>query len=259
MMSWGAISVAMMFVRMTPTFYVLRFLLGAAEAGFFPGMIYYLSLWYPEAQRARAIAGFMTAVPVSGVIGGPLSGALLNLNGMFGLAGWQWRFLVEGLPAALLGGIVLVYLTDRPEAAHWLIPAERHWLVSKLATEPAACAAARPIHTLAALANPTVWLLGIIFLLAAAGFYGYSFWAPQIVKSLTGSSDLAVGVILGAISAVTIAAMGGFVGPTLMGAMKDRMGTHRPAFMLLGVCATVAALLALRLQRVVALRRLQTF
>ncbi|PYJ91533.1 MAG: MFS transporter [Verrucomicrobia bacterium] len=343
MMSWGAISVAMMFVRTTLAFYVLRFLLGAAEAGFFPGMIYYLSLWYPEAQRARAIAGFMTAVPVSGVIGGPLSGALLNLNGMFGLAGWQWLFLVEGLPAALLGGIVLVYLTDRPEAAHWLIPAERHWLVSKLATEPAACAAAHPIHTLTALGNPTVWQLGIIFLLAAIGFYGYSFWAPLIIKSLTGSSDLGVGFILSAISAVTIAFMvlnsahsdrtderplhvavpllimaagffgcallseprlavlslalvpmghcsaygpffsmptrfltgaaaaagialvvtianvGGFVGPTLMGAMKDRMGTHRPAFMLLGVCAMVAALLALRLQRVVALRRLQTF
>ena len=342
MMSWGAISVAMMFVRTTLAFYVLRFLLGAAEAGFFPGMIYYLSLWYPEAQRARAIAGFMTAVPVSGVIGGPLSGALLNLNGMFGLAGWQWLFLVEGLPAALLGGIVLVYLTDRPEAAHWLIPAERHWLVSKLATEPAACAAARPIHTLAALANPTVWLLGIIFLLAAAGFYGYSFWAPQIVKSLTGSSDLAVGVILGAISAVTIAAMvlnsvhsdctderpwhvavpllvmgagfvgcallsepglavlslalvpighcaaygpfwsmptrflsgapaaagialvvtianvGGFLGPTLIGTMKDRFNTHGPAFILLAACAVVAAVLALRLQRAAALRNSQS-
>ena len=231
--------------------------------------------------------------------------------------------------------IVLVNLTDRPEAAHWLIPAERHWLVSKLATEPAACAAAHPIHTLTALGNPTVWQLGIIFLLAAIGFYGYSFWAPLIIKSLTGSSDLGVGFILSAISAVTIAFMvlnsahsdrtderplhvavpllimaagffgcallseprlavlslalvpmghcsaygpffsmptrfltgaaaaagialvvtianvGGFIGPTL--------GTHRPAFMLLGVCATVAALLALRLQRVVALRRLQTF
>ena len=96
MISWGAISMAMMFVRTTPTFYVLRFLLGAAEAGFFPGVVYYLSHWYPEGQRARAIAAFMTAVPVSGVIGGPLSGALLILNGLFGLAGWQWLFLVEG-------------------------------------------------------------------------------------------------------------------------------------------------------------------
>jgi MFS transporter, ACS family, tartrate transporter len=342
MMSWGAISVAMMLVRATLAFYVLRFLLGAAEAGFFPGMIYYLSLWYPEAQRARAIAAFMTAVPVSGVIGGPLSGALLSLNGICGIAGWQWLFLIEGLPAILLGVIVLVYLTDRPEAAHWLIPAERHWLISKLATERAGCGAAHPIGTLATLANPTVWQLGIIFLLAAAGFYGYSFWAPHIVKSLTGSTDLAVGVILGATSAVTIAAMvlnsvhsdctderpwhvavpllvmgagfvgcallsepglavlslalvpighcaaygpfwsmptrflsgapaaagialvvtianvGGFLGPTLIGTMKDRFNTHRPAFILLAACAVVAAVLALRLQRAAALRNSQS-
>ncbi|HEU5238509.1 MAG TPA: MFS transporter, partial [Pyrinomonadaceae bacterium] len=133
MVSWGAASVAMMFVRVPLTFYALRFLLGVAEAGFFPGVIYYLSLWYPEAQRARAIAAFMTAIPVTGLIGGPLSGALLNLDGIFGLAGWQWLFLAEGFPAILLGASVLVYLTDRPEAANWLAPAERNWLVTKLA------------------------------------------------------------------------------------------------------------------------------
>ena len=135
MISWGAISTAMVFVRTPPTFYLLRFLLGAAEAGFFPGVVYYLSHWYPEGQRARAIAAFMTAVPVSGVIGGPLSGALLSLNGLFGLAGWQWLFLVEGVPAILLGVIVLVYLTDRPETADWLSSAEKDWLMSRLAAE----------------------------------------------------------------------------------------------------------------------------
>src|SRR5438034_4215049 len=170
-------------------------------------MVYYLSLWYPETQRARAIAAFMTAVPVSGVIGGPLSGVLLTLNGVSGLAGWQWLFLVEGLPAVLLGLIVLFYLTDRPEVAQWLCPAERHWLVSEIATERDTCTAAHPIRTLEIFTNPTVWQLGIIFLLAAIGFYGYSFWAPLIIKSLTGSSDLGVGVILGAISAVTMASM----------------------------------------------------
>jgi len=342
MVSWGAISVAMMFVRTTPTFYILRFLLGAAEAGFFPGVIYYLSQWYPEAQRARAIAAFMTAVPVSGVVGGPLSGALLELNGVFGLAGWQWLFLVEGLPAILLGVIVLFYLIDRPEAAHWLAPAERDWLANELANERAARNEAHSIGILAALMNPTIWQLGIIFLLAAVGFYSYSFWAPLIIKSLTGTSDLGVGVILGAISAVTITFMvlnsahsdrsderplhvavpllimgagflgcallrqpilavlslalvpighcsaygpfwslparfltgapaaagialvvaianvGGFVGPTFMGAMKDRFGTHDPAFVLLGTCGIVAALLALRLRQVAALRTPQT-
>jgi MFS transporter, ACS family, tartrate transporter len=343
MVSWGVISVAIISLQTTLTFYALRFLLGAAEAGFSPGLIYYLSLWYPEAQRARAIAAFMTAVPVSGVIGGPLSGALLSLDGVWGLAGWQWLFLVEGLPAVLLGVIVLVYLTDRPEAADWLTPAEQNWLVSKVAIERAAPTAAHPIGTLAALANPTVWQLGIIFLLAAIGFYGYSFWAPLIIKSLTASSDLGVGLILGAISAVTIVFMvlnsahsdrtderplhvaipllitaagffgcallsepglavlslalvpighcaaygpffsmptrflngapaaagialvvtivnvGGFVGPTLVGAMKDRMGTHNSAFMLLAACAILAAFLARRLRRVVVLRSAQTF
>jgi ACS family tartrate transporter-like MFS transporter len=342
MMTWGAISMAMMFVRTTPTFYILRFLLGAAEAGFFPGMVYYLSQWYPEAQRARAIAAFMTAVPVSGVIGGPLSGALLSLNGVFGLAGWQWLFLVEGLPAMLLGVIVLFYLIDRPEAAHWLAPAERNWLANELASERITRSATHPIGILAALTNPTIWQLGIIFFLAAIGFYSYSFWAPLIIKSLTGTTDLGVGLILGAISAVTIILMllnsahsdrrderplhvavpllimgagflgcallhqpilavlslalvpighcsaygpfwslparfltgapaaagialvvtianvGGFAGPALIGAMKDRFGTHDPAFMLLGTCGIVAALLALRLRQVAALRTPQT-
>jgi MFS transporter, ACS family, tartrate transporter len=342
MISWGAISMAMMFVRTAPTFYVLRFLLGAAEAGFFPGVVYYLSYWYPEGQRARAIAAFMTAVPVSGVIGGPLSGALLNLNGLLGLAGWQWLFLVEGLPAILLGVIVLVYLTDRPETADWLSSAEKNWLVSRLAVERTSCNGTLPIGIFAALTNPTIWHLGIIFLFAAIGFYGYSFWAPLVVKSLTGSSDLFVGLVIGAISAVTIISMmlngahsdhtderplhvavpllisgagffgcavlrqpilavfflalvpighcaaygpfwsmpsrfltgapaaagialvvtianvGGFVGPTIIGAMKDRFGTHGPAFMVLGGCASVAALLAMALGRVPVLRSVQT-
>jgi len=338
MISWGVISAAMMFVRTPTTFYLLRFLLGAAEAGFFPGVVYYLSHWYPEGRRARAIAAFMTAVPVSGVVGGPLSGALLTLNGLFGLAGWQWLFLVEGIPAILLGIIVLVYLTERPEAANWLTPAEKDWLVSTLAAERSSRHGASPIGIYAALTNPTIWHLGIIFLCAAIGFYGYSFWAPLMVKAFTGSSDLGVGVILGAISAVTIVCMivnsahsdhtderplhvvvpllisgagffgsavlrdptlallflalipighcaaygpfwsmpsrfltgapaaagialvvtianvGGLVGPTIIGAMKDRFGTHGPAFMLLGGCAMVGALLAMGLRQVAALR-----
>src|SRR5215831_13893731 len=207
MISWGAISVGMIFVRSTLPFYILRFLLGVAEAGFFPGMIYYLGHWYPEAQRARAIAAFMTAVPVSGVVGGPLSGALLSLNGVLGLAGWQWLFLVEGIPAILLGIIVLAYLTDRPETAHWLSSEEKDWLVSKLAAERSSRSKTHSTGIAATLINPTIWHLGIIFLLAAIGFYGYSFWAPLVIKSLTRSNDLVVGIILGAISALTITCM----------------------------------------------------
>jgi MFS transporter, ACS family, tartrate transporter len=338
MITWGAISVGMMFVRSTPAFYVLRFLLGAAEAGFFPGMVYYLSRWYPEGQRARAIAAFMTAVPVSGVIGGPISGALLSLNGVWGLAGWQWLFLVEGLPAILLGAIVLLYLDDRPAEARWLSSVERDWLSNELTKERNARGATHSIGIWAALTNSTIWQLGIIFLFAAIGFYGYSFWAPLVIKSLTASSDLNVGIILGAISAltiilmalnsahsdrtderpwhvavpllvmaagffgcallseatlavlslalipighcaaygpfwsmptrflagapaaagvalvVTIANVGGFLGPTLIGVLEDRAGAHGSAFMLLGMFAFIAALLALRLRRVAVLR-----
>ena len=173
MVTWGLISAGLMLVRTPPLFYVLRFLLGVAEAGFFPGVIYYLSLWYPAAQRARAIAAFMTAVPVTGLIGGPLSGALLGLDGIYGLKGWQWLFLLEGLPAVVLGSSVLFYLTDRPETARWLNPGEREWLVEKLAAERNACLLRPDIRV--ALTDITVWKLGIIFLLAAAGFYGYSF------------------------------------------------------------------------------------
>ena len=205
MVTWGLISIGLMFVRTPATFYLLRFLLGVAEAGFFPGVIYYLSLWYPAAHRARAIAAFMTAVPVTGLIGGPLSGALLELDGLHGLTGWQWLFLLEGLPAVILGISVLFYLKDRPETTHWLTPAERDWLVERLAAERTACVLKPNIYV--ALTDVTVWKLGIIFLLVAAGFYGYSFWAPLIIKSLTGLSNFKVGLVLSAISAVTILGM----------------------------------------------------
>jgi len=216
MVTWGLISAGLMLVRTPPLFYVLRFLLGAAEAGFFPGVIYYLSLWYPMAQRARAIAAFMTAVPVTGLIGGPLSGGLLGLDGVCGLKGWQWLFLIEGLPAVVLGSSVMFYLTDRPETAGWLGPAERDWLVDKLAAERKACALRPSIRV--ALTDATVWKLGIIFLLTAAGFYGYSFWAPLVIKSLTGLSNFKVGLVLGAISAIAI------VGMLLNGYHSDRKG-----------------------------------
>ena len=124
MISWGLIASAMMFVRKPTSFYVLGFLLGAAEAGFFPGVIYYLNQWFPSADRARAIAAFMLAIPAAGLMGGPISGLLLGFNGAYGLGGWQWLFLLEGVPSMLLGVWVLSYLTNRPEDADWLAPPE---------------------------------------------------------------------------------------------------------------------------------------
>lgn len=219
MVSWGLISAGMMFVRTPAMFCTLRFLLGVAEAGFFPGIVYYLSLWYPVRQRARAIAGFMAAIPVTGLIGGPLSGALLGLDGYCGLKGWQWLFLLEGLPAIILGIVVAFYLTDRPEVASWLRADEREWLISELTRERQAYPAQHSI--LEALTNRTVWLLGIIFLPVAAGFYGYSFWSPLIVQALFRISNLGVGLILGGISAITILCM------LLNSAHSDRTNERR--------------------------------
>jgi ACS family tartrate transporter-like MFS transporter len=158
----------------------------------------------------------MTAVPVTGLIGGPLSGALLGLDGIYGLKGWQWLFLLEGLPAMVLGISVIFYLNNRPETTRWLAPAERDWLVETLAAERNACLLRPDIRV--ALSDATVWKLGIVFLLTAAGFYGYSFWAPLVIKSLTGLSNFKVGLVLGAISAITI------VGMLLNGYHSDRKG-----------------------------------
>ena len=207
MITWGVIASAMMFVRTPAAFYILRFLLGVAEAGFFPGVIYYLSQWFPRANCARAIATFMMAIPVAGLVGGLLSGALLGLSGVYNLAGWQWLFLLEGLPSVLLGLIALLYLPDSPASAAWLTEPERSWLLNRLGAERAATQAANPIGVMAALRNRTVWHLGSVFFLANIGFLSYSIWSPQIIKSLLGTSDLMVGLISGGISAIMIVVM----------------------------------------------------
>ena len=176
-----------MFIRGPLSLYALRFLLGAAEAGFFPGMVYYLSRWFPAAERARAIARFMVAIPLSGIVGGPISGALLGLNGQLGLAGWQWLFLLEGLPAVLLGFVVLNRLTDGPEQAAWLTSAEREWLSARLSEERTDCERRHGIGVVGALTNGTVWQLGALLLLCNAfAVYVLGLWLPQIVRSLAG-------------------------------------------------------------------------
>jgi ACS family tartrate transporter-like MFS transporter len=180
MITWGLVAAAMVFVRGPLSLYGLRFLLGAAEAGFFPGIIYYLSGWFPAAERARAVARFMVAIPLSGVLGGPLSGALLGLNGHLGLAGWQWLFLLEGLPAMVLGLVVLGCLTDRPEEAAWLTPAERAWLSAHLSRESEHCERHHGLSVLPALSNRAVWQLGLLLLLCNAfGVYVLGLWLPQ--------------------------------------------------------------------------------
>lgn len=218
MVSWGIIAAAMMLVRTPGQFYLLRFLLGVAEAGFFPGVVYYLSYWFPRQYRARAVGTFMMAIPVAGVLGGPLSGALLGLNGAMGLGGWQWLFLLEGLPSVVLGICAWNCLCDRPQEARWLTQSEKAALTTRLALEENEVQDAHAIGAMASLRNPTVWHLGAIFFLANLGSYAYSIWSPQIIKSFMGADNLMVGLISGAISVMVIAAM------ALNNAHSDRTG-----------------------------------
>src|SRR5438270_14051311 len=146
MITWGLVSAGMMFVRSATAFYVFRFALGAVEAGFFPGIIYSLTRWFPRRERARAVAGFMTAVVVAGIIGGPISGVLLSLDGVGGLAGWQWLFVVEGLPAVVLGILVLRALPEQPTDARWLTPEEQQGLTARLAEEVTGAATVQSIR-----------------------------------------------------------------------------------------------------------------
>jgi MFS transporter, ACS family, tartrate transporter len=216
MITWGLLASAMMFVRGPLSLYGLRFLLGAAEAGFAPGIVYYLSRWFPAAERARAVARFMAAVPLAGAVGGPLSGALLSLTGHLGLASWQWLFLVEGVPAVVLGFVVLGYLTERPEEATWLTPAERAWLTTHLSREREQCERRHGLSVLQALSNGTVWRLGLLGF--AFGFSGLGLWLPQIVRGLSGLSDFMVGLVSAVPYVVAAAAM------VLVGAHSDRSG-----------------------------------
>jgi ACS family tartrate transporter-like MFS transporter len=183
MVTWGIISAAMAMVSGELSFYVLRFLLGVAEAGFFPGIILYLTYWYPAEYRARFLAAFAIAVPVSTVIGAPISGLLLGLDGMMGLRGWQWLFIIEGIPSVLLGIITWFYLTDRPEKADWLTKEQKAWLSAKLQAEIATKQAAHHLTLGEALSSPKVITLSLIYFGFVGALYGMQFWLPQIVKA----------------------------------------------------------------------------
>jgi D-galactonate transporter len=183
MVTWGIISALMAAVSGVWSFYTLRFLLGVAEAGFFPGIILYLTYWYPAQYRARFLAAFAVAVPVSTVIGAPISGLLLGLDGVWGLKGWQWLFIIEGLPSVLLGIVTWFYLTDRPEHATWLTAQQKAWLASRLNAEVAAKQAAKHMTLREALTSPKVIMLSLIYFCFVAALYGMQFWLPQIVKA----------------------------------------------------------------------------
>jgi MFS transporter, ACS family, tartrate transporter len=220
MISWGLVSSAMMFVRSAESFYVLRFLLGVAEAGFFPGIIFYLTRWFPPRERARTIAAFMTATLVAGVVGGPISGALLSLDGRAGIAGWQWLFLVEGVPAIVLGFVVLRVLTEHPSDAAWLTVDERAALLASLEADRGDRGQRATAGD--ALRDPRTWLLAAVYFTIPVTLYGIGFWLPQMLKTASsGASDVAVGLMAAIPYACGAAAM------VVVGRHSDRTRERR--------------------------------
>jgi len=226
MLSWGVVSGAMAFIPqiaartgLSPehTFYGLRFLLGLAEAGFFPGIIFFLTLWFPAAYRARIVGYFMAAIPLSSAIGSPVSAALLGLHGSLGLAGWQWLFIMEALPSILLAFVVYFYLTDRPADATWLSDDERGWLQSRLAAEDARRIHVSPGSIFASLTDYRVLALALVYFGNVACLYGVAFWLPSIVKGF-GVSIAATGWI----SAIPYIV--GFFGMIWWGLRSDKHG-----------------------------------
>jgi MFS transporter, ACS family, tartrate transporter len=220
MIIWGILSASMLFVRGAQSFYALRFGLGIAEAGFFPGILLYLTYWFPESWRARAVARFMTATALAGVIGAPVSSAALALDGTSSLTGWQWLFLVEGIPSILVGMVVFFYLTDRPEHARWLTPQERDWLATRLRQDQDRQKHQK--HTFAeAVRSGRVWLLASLYFLLVTGMYGISFWLPETLRGLSGWTETQSGL------ASAVPFLSAAIGMILIGSHSDRYKERR--------------------------------
>jgi MFS family permease len=194
LITWGIATVLVGFVRTAGQFYAARFFLGMAEAGFFPGIIVYLTHWFRAEDRAKAVALFMSAIPVSNIIGAPVSGLILGIHWL-DLPGWRWIFVLQGIPAVLFGFITIFYLTDRPEQAQWLPADERDWIVTELEREKQLKKARRQFTIWEAIGHPTVLVLALVYFLAVTGSYGVSFWLPTILKQLSGLSNLRVSLL----------------------------------------------------------------
>jgi ACS family tartrate transporter-like MFS transporter len=213
--SWGALTALHVFIGGVQSFYLMRFLLGVAEAGFAPGVLFYFTLWFPAQNRGTAMSRYLTASAIAVVIGAPFSTSLFHLSGLLGLAGWQWMFLIEGGLGIILGVVTLRYLTDRPEDASWLSDAERRWLIAALAHEPATRAPGADEFR-RALANSRVWVLTFMFFCFGISSYGIIFWIPQIVRQMSGLSNSATGFVTALPWLAAILVM------TLVGKSSDR-------------------------------------
>ncbi len=236
MLSWGVLAGLMAFVRSAGEFYALRLLLGVAEAGFFPGILYYLTYWIPTAHRARLVGTFMVAIPLSTAVSGPLSAAILTLDGRLGIAGWRWLFVLETVPSLVLGLLTLRHLTDTPAQARWLSGAERDWLTATLAAERAAAAPGGSALAWRSLLRPRLAALCACYFGADLGLYGIVLWIPQIYAA----SGMAPGLIGYAVAVPYALAA---IGMVLWARRSDRRG-ERTRHMALAACAGFAGLAA---------------
>lgn len=241
MISWGIVSGCFAFVQGPVSFFTLRFLLGLAEAGFFPGMILYFTYWFPPYHRARIIAGFMAAIPVSIGLGAPVSTALLELNGVMGLAGWKWLFLAEAAPAVALGIAVLFYLTDRPAVANWLEPEERQWLSAVMAEERRRVDTERRVSVWQSLIDRRVLALGMIHFAQAGVSVGMAVFVAQMIKRL-GLTNMQTGWV------TAIPFVCGTIGILVWGHISDRMNERRWNLAASCLCMTIGLAAAGALQ-----------
>lgn len=218
MFTWGLLAAAMMFVRNPLELNALRFLLGVAEAGFYPGVIYYLTLWFPLRMRARAVSRFYVSLPLASVLMGSVAGWLMGLSGRLGLAGWQWLFLLEGLPTALFSLVILRMLPDSPAKATWLTTDEKAWLANQLKTDGERAHLGHGAGFAQVLFSPKVWMIGLFFFFALFTSYAFGFSAPAILQGITGWSVANVGFL------VSCFGLAGAVGMLLNSAHSDRRG-----------------------------------
>ncbi len=237
MITWGIISAGMAFVESPTSFYILRFLLGASEAGFFPGIILYISYWFPARHRAGVTALFMAAAPISTALGSPISASLLELDGWMGLHGWQWLFIIESIPAVILGFVVFFYMTDKPEDATWLKEDERQWLVGEMNKESSSKEASAKHGFIKGLLDIRVLALALIYFGTSAGLYTLGIWAPQIIKQL-GVSSMTVGFLNAIPPAVSVVAM------VLWSRHSDRTGERTWHVILACLLAAVGLVIA---------------
>jgi len=219
MVTWGIVAGAQAFVVGETSFYVIRVLLGVAEAGFFPGMILYLTFWFPADSRARAVGWFMAAVPLSTAIGAPLGGLLLEMDGIWGLAGWQWLFIVEAIPTIILGFLLLSWLPDKPADVDWLSTEQKDWLHTRLELERSESDLGH-LTAFKSLAHPRVLALSVIYFAIVFGLYGIGFWLPTIVKESLGIEDNLDVTLLTALPYLV-----GAVAIVAVGRLVDRVGS----------------------------------